>query len=124
VVEISSPKGLLQLLTHEIGRARESVRLMAPAEAYPILAPSLRRTVSGGLDVVLCSQAQIQLPFALVEAIPGGHAWPGVPLVAVVDHRSALLAARDGVEVQGHWSSAPAFVAAARVTFDRLRMPP
>lgn len=124
VIEISSPRGLLQLLTHEIGRARESVRLIAPAEAYPILGPSLRRTVSGGLDVVLCSQAQIQLPFVLVEAIPGGHTWPGVPLVAVVDQRSALLAARDGAAVQGHWSSAPAFVAAARVTFDRLRMPP
>lgn len=124
VVELSSPKGLLQLLTHEIGRARESVRLIAPAEAYPILGPALRRTVSDGLEVILYAQAQIQLPFALVEAIPGGHAWPGVPLVAVVDQRRALIAARDGAEVQGHWSSAPAFVAAARVTFDRLRMPP
>ncbi len=124
IIEISSPKGLLQLLTHEIGRARESVRLIAPAEAYPILAPALRRTVSGGLDVILCAQAQIQLPFALVEAIPGGHAWPGLPLVAVVDQRSALIAARDGAAVQGHWSSAPAFVAAARVTFDRLRTLP
>ena len=124
IVEISSPKGLLQLLTHEIGRARASVRLIAPAEAYPILGPALRRAVSAGLEVILCAQAQIQLPFALVEAIPGGHTWPGVPLVAVVDQGSALIAARDGADVQGHWSSAPAFVAAARVTFDRLRTLP
>jgi sugar-specific transcriptional regulator TrmB len=124
IVEITSPKGLLQLLTHEIGRARESVRLLAPAEAYPILGPALRRAVSAGLEVILCAQAQIQLPFALVEAIPGGHAWPGIPLVALVDQRSALIASRDGAQVEGHWSSAPAFVAAARVTFDRLRTLP
>lgn len=124
VVEISSPKGLLQLLTHEIGRARESVRLIAPAEAYPLLGPALRRAVSAGLEVVLGAQVQVQLPFALVEAIPGGHAWPGLPLVAVVDQGRALIAARDGAEIAGHWSSAPAFVAAARVTFDRLRTPP
>jgi sugar-specific transcriptional regulator TrmB len=106
IVEISSPKGLLQLLTHEIGRARESVRLIAPAEAYPILGPALRRAVSAGLEVILCAQAQVQLPFALVEAIPGGHLWPGIPLVALVDQRSALIAARNGV------------------TFDRLRTLP
>ncbi len=124
VVELSSPKGLLQLLMHEIGRAKESVRLIAPAEAYPILGPALRRTVSAGLEVVLCAQAQIQLAFAQVDAIPAGHAWPGFPLVAVIDQRSAVIAARDGNDVQGHWSSAPAFVAAARVTFDRLRTLP
>lgn len=124
IVEISSPKGLLQLLTHEVGRARESVRLIAPAEAYPILGPALRRAVSAGLEVILCAQAQVQLPYALVEAIPVGHSWPGIPLLAVVDQKSALIASRDGADVQGHWSSAPAFVAAARVTFDRLRTLP
>jgi sugar-specific transcriptional regulator TrmB len=124
IVEISSPKGLLQLLAHEIGRARESVRLIAPVEAYPILAPALRRAVSAGLEVVLAGQAQVHLAFALVEAIPAGHSWPGIPLIAVMDRRSALIAARDGADVQGHWSSAPAFVAAARVTFDRLRTLP
>ncbi len=124
VVELTSPKGLLQLLTHEIGRARESVRLIAPAEAYPLLGPTLRRAVSAGLEVLLCAQAQLQLPFAMIEALPGGHAWPGMPLIAIVDGQSAVIAARDGAEVHGHWSSAPAFVAAARVTFDRLRTLP
>jgi sugar-specific transcriptional regulator TrmB len=124
VVELSSPKGLLQLLMHEFGRATISVRLIAPAEAYPILGPALRRTVSKGLEVILCAQAQVQLGFVVVDAIPAGHAWPGFPLIAVIDQRSAVIAARDGDEVQGHWSSAPAFVAAAQVTFDRLRTPP
>jgi sugar-specific transcriptional regulator TrmB len=124
MVELSSPKGLLQLLTHEVGRARESVRLIAPAEAYPILGPTLRRAVSAGLEVLLYAQAQLQLPFAVVEPIPSGHSWPGLPLVAVIDGRGAIIAARDGTAVHGHWSSAPAFVSAARVTFDRLRTLP
>jgi HTH-type transcriptional regulator, sugar sensing transcriptional regulator len=121
VVELTSPKGLLQLLTHEIGRSQRSVHLLAPAEAYPLLAPGLRRAVGANLDVILLAQVQVQLPFVRVEAIPAGHDWPGLPLVAVLDGASAVIAARDGAEVLGHWSSAPPFVAAARITFDRLR---
>ena len=41
IVELSSPKGLLQLLTNEIARAQRAVHLLAPAEAYPLLAPAL-----------------------------------------------------------------------------------
>ena len=37
VVELTSPKGLLQLLSHEIGRAQQEVLLFAPPEAYPCL---------------------------------------------------------------------------------------
>jgi len=124
VVELTSPKGLLQLLTHEISRAREAVHLIAPAEAYPILGPALRRAVTAGLDVRLAAQVPVQLPFVRIEAIPSGFDWPGLPLVAILDGTSAVIGARDGVEVLGHWSSAPPFVAAARVTFDRLRMAP
>src|SRR5262249_34305899 len=80
VVELTSPKGLLQLLNQEIGRARRSVELVAPAEAYPLLAPALRRAVSAGLEVLLSSQVQVSLPFAQVDAIPTGIDWPGVPL--------------------------------------------
>ena len=120
VVELDTPKGALQLLTHEIGRAGRSVRLIAPAEAYPLLAPALRRAVGAGLEVVLRAQVQVSLPFVTVEALPGGFAWPGLPLVAVLDDLSAVIASREGSEVRGHWSSAPAFVAAARLTFDRL----
>jgi sugar-specific transcriptional regulator TrmB len=124
LVELTSPKGLLQLLTHEIGRAQRSVLLLAPAEAYPLLAPALRRAVTAGLEVALSAQVQVQLPFVRVDAIPGGHDWPGIPLIAIVDGASAVIAARDGAAVLGHWSSAPPFVAAARITFDRLREVP
>ena len=121
VVEIDSPKGALQLLSHEISRATARVRLIAPAEAYPLLAPVLRRVVSGGLGAELYAQVPVTLPFARIEAIPGGYEWPGVPLVCVIDDRSALLASRQGAEVQGHWSTSSTFVAAARMVFDRLR---
>lgn len=121
MVELTSPKGVLQLLTNAIGRAHRSVHLVAPPEAYPILAPALRRAVTAGLDTQLLSQAVVQLGFVQVDAIPGETQWPGLPLVAVMDDTSAVLAARDGADVRGHWSSAPTFVAAARITFDRLR---
>jgi sugar-specific transcriptional regulator TrmB len=124
VVELNTPKAALQLLTQEIGRAARSVRLLAPAEAYPLLAPALRRAVSAGLVVELCAQVPVHLPFTRVDAMPSGHPWPGVPLVAVVDDASAVIASRDGAQVRGHWSSAPSFIAAARVTFDRLRTAP
>jgi sugar-specific transcriptional regulator TrmB len=124
VVELTSPKGLLQLLTHEIGRATRAIHLIAPAEAFPILGPALRRAVSAGLDVILASQVPVQLPFMRVEAMPSGFDWPGLPLVAIIDGSSAVIGARSGADVLGHWSSAPPFVAAARITFERLRAAP
>lgn len=124
VVELTSPKGLLQLLTHEIGCARQEILMIAPAEAYPILGPALRRAVSAGLEVQLAAQVPVQLPFIRVEAIPSGFDWPGLPLVAILDSTSAVIGARDNSVVLGHWSSAPPFVAAARVTFERLRAVP
>ncbi len=120
LVELTSPKGVLQLLTSEIGRAQRSISLAAPAEAYPILAPALRRAVSAGLALRLLSEVAVQLGFVEVEALNGGATWPGRPLVAVMDDTSAVIASREGTEVHGHWSSAPTFVAAARITFDRL----
>jgi hypothetical protein len=39
----------------------------------------------------------------------------------VVDGRSALLASRQGSEVRGHWSTAPTFVAGARLALERFR---
>jgi hypothetical protein len=44
-----------------------------------------------------------------------------MPIIAVVDDRSALVASRQGSDVRGHWSTAPSFVAAARLAFDRFR---
>lgn len=121
MIELSSPRGVLQLLTNEIGRAQRSVRLLAPTEAYSFLTPALRRAVSAGLETELVSQVPVQLGFAQVDAVGGDGGWPGLPLVAVMDEASAVLAAREGADVKGHWSSAPTFVAAARITFDRFR---
>jgi sugar-specific transcriptional regulator TrmB len=124
LIELTSPKGLLQLLTNEIGRARQSVHLVAPAEAFPILAPALRRAVSAGLDVVLLATDPVVLPFVTVEPLRPGVLWPGVPVVALFDGQSAVIAAREGTAVRGHWGSAPAFVASARVTFKHFRKAP
>ena len=43
------------------------------------------------------------------------------PYVAIMDGIGAVVSAREGNGVQGHWSSAPTFVAAARLTLERLR---
>jgi sugar-specific transcriptional regulator TrmB len=120
LVEIESPRAALQLIGHEAARAKRSVLLAAPMEAYPLLAPSLRRPVAAGLAVTLLSAGGgAALEFAEVKAIDPGD-WPGLPLLAVIDDRSALVAARDGASVRGHWSTAPAFVAAARLAFVQL----
>lgn len=124
VVELSSGRAVLQLLTHNVARAAHSVRLLAPPDAFPILAPALRRPVSAGVSVELFSTSQVDLEFIGVEAIPTGHAWPGMPIIAIVDDASALIAARLANEVHGHWSAAPSFVAAARLTLQRFRSAP
>jgi sugar-specific transcriptional regulator TrmB len=124
VVEVESARALLQVLTHDIARAGRSVALLAPPDAFPLLAPALRRPVSSGLPVDLFSTAPVDLTFSSVETIPEGHAWPGMPIISVVDERSALLASRQGADVRGHWSTAPAFVAGARLALERLRAEP
>jgi HTH-type transcriptional regulator, sugar sensing transcriptional regulator len=124
VVELSSGRAVLQLLTHNVARAAESVRLLAPADAYPLLAPALRRPHSAGLVLELFSSSRVDLDFISVEAIPSGHAWPGMPIIAIVDDASALIAARQGNDVHGHWSAGPSFVAAARLTLERFRTAP
>jgi HTH-type transcriptional regulator, sugar sensing transcriptional regulator len=123
LVEVDSPRAALQLLSHDIARASRSVRLLAPPEAYPILAPVLRRAVAMGLDVRLWSTGEASLPFTEIGLSGAPEAWPGLPLVAVVDDRSAVMASREGAEVQGHWSTARTFVAAARLVFERLGQP-
>ena len=120
VVEIQSGRAVLQLISHDVARASSSVRLLAPADAFPLLAPALRRPVSAGLPVSLWSLGPVDLGFAPVERVGRDHGWPGMPIIAVVDDRSAIVASRHGNEVQGHWSTAPAFVAAARLALERF----
>ena len=111
VVEIDSPRGVLQIISQEVARARERVRLLVPADAYPLLSPSLRRAVSAGLTTELSCQSPLALGFANVTVVTPTE-WPGEPIIAVID-RAALIGARSGTEVSGHWSAAPSFVAAA-----------
>ncbi len=123
LVEIDSPRAALQILGHELARAERSVAMLAPAEAYPVLAPSLRRPVAAGAAVSLLSLTAVDLAFAPVTIVAEHDlGWPGSPLIAVVDDRSALIAARNGTDISGHWSTSPVFVASARVLLDRFRL--
>jgi HTH-type transcriptional regulator, sugar sensing transcriptional regulator len=123
VVEIESGRAVLQLITHDVARATRSVGLLAPPDAFPLLAPALRRPVSAGLPVSLWTTGPVDLGFASVELVSGDHGWPGMPIIAVVDDRSAIVGFRQGNEVRGHWSTAPAFVAAARLALQQFGAP-
>lgn len=124
VVEVESARAVLQLLTHDVARAARSVTLLAPPDAFPLLAPALRRPISSGVPVELYSTGPVDLAFSPVRIVAEGHSWPGMPIISVVDDRSALLASRQGSDVRGHWSTAPAFVAAARLALERLLRTP
>ena len=121
LVEIESGRAVLQLITHDVARAATSVALLAPADAFPLLAPALRRPYAAGLPLVLCATGPVDLGFAVVEVVSGAMPWPGMPIISVVDDRSAILAVRQGADVRGHWSTAPAFVAGARLALEHLR---
>ena len=121
LVEIESGRAVLQLITHDVARAASSVALLAPADAFPLLVPALRRPYSAGLPLVLCATGPVDLGFAVVEVVSAPASWPGMPIISVVDDRSAILASRQGADVRGHWSTAPAFVAGARLALEQLR---
>ena len=122
LVEVESGRAVLQLITRDVARATSSVELLAPPDAYPLLAPALRRPYSAGVTLTLCATGPADLGFAPVESVAeDGRSWPGMPIIAVVDERSGLVAARQGSDVRGHWSTAPSFVAAARLAFERFR---
>lgn len=124
LVELVSSRALLQVMTHDLARAARSVALLAPADAYPLLAPALRRPYAAGVPLQLAATGPVELGGADVEQVAAdAHPWPGMPVIQVVDDRSAILAARSGSEVRGHWSTAPAFVAGARLALQRFRLP-
>lgn len=121
LVELVSSRALLQLMTHDVARASRSVGLLAPADAYPLLAPALRRPYSAGVPLRLAATGPVELNFASVDQVsPDARSWPGMPVILVVDDRSAVLASRNGNEVRGHWSTAPTFVAGARLALERF----
>jgi sugar-specific transcriptional regulator TrmB len=121
LVEVDSGRSVLQLLSHDIARATVSVSLLAPPDAYPLIAPALRRPFAAGVRLALFSTGPVELGFVPVRLVePDAQAWPGMPVILVVDDRAALVAARDGGDAQGHWSTVPAFVAAARLALARM----
>ncbi len=124
LVEVLSGRALLQIITHDVARAGRSVGLLAPPDAYPLLGPALRRPYAAGVSLQLWATGPVELGFVPVgQAAADAHPWPGMPVILVVDDRSAILAARDGSEVRGHWSTAPAFVAGARLALERFTLP-
>ena len=123
MVEIESGRAVLQLITHDVARAAASVLLLVPGDAYPLLAPALRRPFSAGVPLTLCATSPVDLGFTDVEVLGNTDGWPGMPILSVIDDRSAIMATRSGSDVRGHWSTAPAFVAAARLAVEHLRGP-
>jgi sugar-specific transcriptional regulator TrmB len=122
LVEIDSGRAVLQLITHDVARATTEVALLLPPDAYPLLAPALRRPFSAGVPLTLCATGPVELGFINVEVVPGDdRPWPGMPVIAVVDGHSAVIASRQGSDVKGHWSTAPSFVASARLSLERFR---
>jgi sugar-specific transcriptional regulator TrmB len=114
LVAVTNPRGALQLIVHEAARAKESIDLLVPPDAYPMLTPALRRASGAGVALTLLSTGGVSLPFATVQEVDPGDRWPGQPVILAVVGRSALLASRDGDRVEGHWGTAPTLVAAAR----------
>jgi len=120
LVEIQSSRAVLQLLNHDISRSNRSVELLVPPDAYPLLAPALRRPLSAGVPVALWSSGPVRADLGAEVAVVPEQPWPGMPILAVVDNRSAIIGSRQGSNVQGYWGSAPAFVAAARLSLERF----
>jgi sugar-specific transcriptional regulator TrmB len=123
LVEIESGRGALQLMTHDVARATRSVAVLVPPDAYPLLAPALRRPFGAGIPLTLASTGPVHLDFTPVGVVTDAAGWPGMPILVVVDDRSAVVAARQGADVRGHWGTAPAFVAGARLAFEHLYRP-
>jgi sugar-specific transcriptional regulator TrmB len=120
LVELSSARGAVQLMGHEIARAESRVALLAPPDGCLALAPHLRRAAAAGVELLVISTGPAALGSISVEIVPRPE-WPGEPVLMVVDDRGALIGARDGDRFNGHFGSGAAFLAAARHTLTALR---
>lgn len=123
LVELTSARGTIQLLSHEIARAQRRVAMVAPPEAYPVLVPALRKAAGAGVALDLGSSHAVELPFATVAEVAGSTGWPGEPILFVVDDRGAIIAARQsgGDAVTGHWGTDAVFVATATAVMRLMR---
>lgn len=121
LVELSSARGALSIASREAARASSEIFLHASPDAFLPLVPSLRKAAGSGVSLSLSSTGPVDLPFAPVATTPETTSWPGQPFLLVVDGRNAMLAARDGERVTGHWGTAPTLVAATTLTIGSLR---
>jgi sugar-specific transcriptional regulator TrmB len=120
VTEVTSLRGVSQLLSLEIARAKSSVLLCLPAETYPPLGPALRRAAASGIPLELLADGSVDPGPTTVRTVEPGTRWPGRPVLAVIDGRMALIATADGERLAGHWGTAPALVAAATLSIRAL----
>ncbi len=121
LLELSSPRGAIQIASREAARASDQILLHASPEAFPPLVPALRKAAGAGVTLSLSSTAPIEIPFPDLQVTAEQNGWPGQPFLLVVDRRSALVAARQGDRVTGHWGTSPTLVAAATLAIERLR---
>ena len=121
LVELTSARGALSIASREAARALTTILLHASADAFLPLVPSLRKASGSGVALSLSSNGPVDLPFSPVATTPETLKWPGQPFLLVVDGRSAMLAAREGERVNGHWGTAPTLVAATTLAIESLR---
>jgi len=120
LVELASARGAVQLMGHEIARTERSLSLLAPADGCLALAPHLRRAQQAGAELAIVSIGAVPLGGLPVDVIEP-PAWPGEPVLLIVDDRAAVIGARKEDSFSGHFGSGAGFVAAALRTFDALR---
>jgi len=120
LTEVTSLRGVIQLLSLEIARARAEVLLCLPAEAYPQLSPALRRAVASSVALELVADGPADQAVTPVKVAVPGSRWPGRPLLAAIDGRVALIGMMDGDRVSAHWGTAPATVAATILSIRSL----
>src|SRR5512139_375973 len=116
LTELTTFRGVTQLLSLEIARARSEVLLCLPAEAYPLLAPALRRAVAGAIMLELVADAATEPAVVPVRAVEVGSRWPGRPWLAAIDGRLGLIGGMEGDRLVAHWGTAPSIVAAATLS--------
>lgn len=118
VTEVSSLRGVVQMLSLEVARARQGVRLFLPAGVFPALFPALRRAAAVPVSLELSADGAVDL--ASVAVHPVGDRWPGAPMLAVIDSRVALIGTQHGDRMEGFWTTAPPLVVAADRALDGL----
>jgi sugar-specific transcriptional regulator TrmB len=120
LAEVTTFRGVIQLLSLEIARARSEVLLCLPVEAYQQLVPALRRALAGSVALELSADGPADQTVAPVQSVSPQTRWPGRPLLAAIDGRVALIGLLEGDRVTAHWGTAPAAVASAVLSIRHL----